>query len=87
MVSRMARIVHMGKLGGYSGLLNGAMLELEGRLLWPSEESLKEAMRRAGIQPSELIIDTRSPVAGMPVSAVIAQAAVRFRSGALQLAA
>ncbi|AWB07483.1 hypothetical protein A6A40_20875 (plasmid) [Azospirillum humicireducens] len=86
MASRMARIVHMGKLDGYSALLNGTMLELEGRLLWPAEEPLKEAMRRAGLQPSELIIDTCSPVAGMPVSAVSA-AAVRHRSGGLPLAA
>ena len=87
MVSRMARIVHMGKLGGYSALLNGAMLELEGRLLWPSGRALKDAMHRAGIQPSEMIIDTCSPAAGMSVTAVSAQASARFRSGALPLAA
>lgn len=77
----------MGKLGGYSALLNGAMLELEGRLLWPSGESLKEAMLRAGIQPSELVIDTCSPAASMPVSAISAQAAMCFRLDALALAA
>lgn len=91
MVSYMARIVHMGKLGGYAALLGGAMLELEGRLLWPSERTLGEALRRAGVQSSDLILDTRSTTAGMPVSAgasaVSAAAAGRSRSGGLPLAA
>lgn len=91
MVTRMARIVHMGKLGGYAALLGGAMLELEGRLLWPSERTLGEALRRAGVQSSDLILDTRSPAVGKPVSAgappVSAAAAGRSRSGGLPLAA
>lgn len=87
MVSRMARIVHMGKLGGYAALLGGALLELDGRLLWPSAGALTEAIRRAGIQPSDLILDTRSPSGVAPVAAVSAAAAVRPRSGGLPLAA
>ena len=87
MVSRMARIVHMGKLGGYAALLGGALVELEGRLLWPSAEALGDAMRRAGVQPSTLVIDTRSPAGTMPAAAVNGSAAVPPRSGGLPLAA
>ncbi|MBF5094390.1 hypothetical protein F1643_07730 [Azospirillum sp. INR13] len=87
MVSRMARIVHMGKLGGYAALLEGALLELDGRLLWPSAGALSEAMRRAGIQPSDLILDTRSPAGITPAATVNGSAPVRPRSGGLPLAA
>lgn len=87
MVSRMARIVHMGKLGGYAALLEGTLLELDGRLLWPSTGALSEAMRRAGIQPSDLILDTRSPTVAMTSATVNGSAAGRLRSGALAMAA
>ena len=91
MVSRMARIVHMGKLGGYAALLDGALLELDGRLLWPSAGALSEAVRRTGVEPSDLIVDTRSPAVGKPVSAgasaVSAAAVGQSRSGGLPLAA
>lgn len=73
MVSRMARIVHMGKLGGYAALLDGKLLEL-GRFLWPSVSAVGEAVRRAGIVPSDMIVDTRLPDAARPVAPVIAYA-------------
>ncbi|SMF32984.1 hypothetical protein SAMN02982917_1623 [Azospirillum oryzae] len=81
MVSRMARIVHMGKLGGYAALLDGTLLELDSRILWPSVPALTEALRQAGITPSDLILDTRSP------AAVSAPAAASHRFGGLPLAA
>ncbi|WP_376960822.1 hypothetical protein ABNQ39_22775 [Azospirillum sp. A26] len=88
MASRMARIVHMGKLGGFAALLDGRMLELEGCFLWPSATALSDAARRAGIALSDLILDTRSTTgpAG-PAATVSAQSAARFRSGGLPLAA
>ncbi|WP_452031031.1 hypothetical protein [Azospirillum palustre] len=88
MASRMARIVHMGKLGGFAALLDGRMLELEGCFLWPSAAALSGAARRAGIALSDLILDTRSTTgpAG-PAAAVSAQSAARFRPGGLPLAA
>ena len=88
MASRMARIVHMGKLGGFAALLDGRMLELEGCFLWPSAAALSGAARRAGIALSDLILDTRSTTgpAG-PAAAVSAQSAARFRPGGLLLAA
>ncbi|WP_395454470.1 hypothetical protein ACHMW5_12585 [Azospirillum melinis] len=88
MASRMARIVHMGKLGGFAALLDGRMLELEGCFLWPSATALSGAARRAGIALSDLILDTRSTTgpAG-PAAAVSAQSAARFRPGGLPLAA
>lgn len=87
MVSRMARIVHMGKLGGYAALLEGALLELDGRLLWQSTGALSEAMRCAGIQPSDLIFDTRSPAGAMTSATVNGSAVAPLRSGALAMAA
>ncbi|WP_434622509.1 hypothetical protein [Azospirillum sp. B2RO_4] len=83
----MARIVHMGKLGGYAALLDGALLELDSRILWPSVPALTEALRQAGITPSDLILDTRSPAGIMPAAAVSAPAAASHRNGGLPLAA
>ena len=87
MVSRMARIVHMGKLGGYAALLDGTLLELDSRILWPSVSALTEALRRAGITPSDMILDTRSPAGVRPAAAVSAPAAASHRPGGLPLAA
>lgn len=87
MVSRMARIVHMGKLGGYAALLDGTLLELDSRFLWPSVSALTEALRRAGITPSDMILDTRSPAGIWPAAAVSAPAAASHRPGGLPLAA
>ncbi|WP_082109208.1 hypothetical protein [Azospirillum thiophilum] len=97
MTSRMARIVHMGKFGGYVALLDGTLLELDGRMLWPSVEALTLAARRAGIVPSDIIADTQStaPAASESATAVSApaesrpgsRAVVRPRSGGLPLAA
>ncbi|PWC86327.1 hypothetical protein TSH100_13375 [Azospirillum sp. TSH100] len=77
----------MGKLGGYAALLDGKLLELEGRFLWPSASAVGEAARRAGIVPSDMIIDTRSPGGVKPVGAVSAPAAATPRPGGLPLAA
>lgn len=87
MASRMARIVHMGKLGGYAALLDGALLQLDGCLLWPSASALTEALRQAGITPSDLILDTRSPTGARPAAPVSAPAAAKVSSGGLSLAA
>lgn len=88
MASRMARIVHMGKLGGFAALLDGRMLELEGCFLWPSAPALSDAAQRAGIALSDLILDTRSTTAPvMPIAAVSAHFAAKHRPGGLPLAA
>nr|WP_222530455.1 hypothetical protein [Azospirillum sp. 412522] len=87
MASRMARIVHMGKLGGFAALLDGRMLELEGRILWPSATALNEALRRAGIASSDLILDTRSTTSIKTAAPVSAPAAAAPRPGGLPLAA
>ncbi|WP_148219459.1 hypothetical protein [Azospirillum sp. B510] len=86
----MARVVHMGKLGGHAALLGGALLELEGRILWSSASGLTEALVRAGIASSSLIIDTRSPAGagfGGVVGGTVREPAARFRSDARPLAA
>lgn len=87
MASRMARIVQLGKLGGYAALLDGKLLELEGRFLWPSAAAVSDAVRRVGITPSDMILDTRSPEPAGPVATVSALAAARPWPGGLPLAA
>ena len=81
----------MGKLGGFAALLDGRLLELEGRFLWPSVSAIGEAVRRAGMVSSDMILDTRSPGAVRPVAPVIppvsAPAAATPRPGGLPLAA
>ncbi|PWC33004.1 hypothetical protein TSO352_20815 [Azospirillum sp. TSO35-2] len=65
----MVRIVHMGKLGGYAALLGGALLELDGRILWPSVKTLTDAAQRAGIGVCDQILDTRSVTDGATTAA------------------
>lgn len=77
----------MGKLGGYVALLDGALLELESRILWPSASALMEALRRVGITPCDMILDTRSPAGIRPAAAVNAAAEASPRLGGLPLAA
>lgn len=60
MAARVARIIRMGKLGGYAALLNGVFLEVEGRMLWPSASALIMDARRIGVETSTHVIDTHS---------------------------
>ncbi len=62
MASPIARIVCMGKLGGYSALLDGRLLEVDGRALWPSSAALIMDLRRVGVECSSHVIDTRSVI-------------------------
>ncbi|MFD1627891.1 hypothetical protein [Azospirillum griseum] len=58
MTTRMARVVRMGKLGGYAVLLGGAMLEIDGRMLWPSMDAVMEMVGRHGMTVASWVIDT-----------------------------
>ncbi len=58
MTTRMARIVRMGKLGGYAVLLGGAMQEIDGRMLWPSMEAVRERLARHSMTVASWVIDT-----------------------------
>lgn len=60
MTSRIARIVRMGKLGGYAALLGGALLEIDGHMMWPSLEAVVADVQRLGVQTAGGVIDTRS---------------------------
>ncbi len=60
MTTRIARIVRMGKLGGYAALLGGALLEIDGHMLWPSLEAVLAEVHRLGIETASAVIDTRS---------------------------
>lgn len=71
MAKRIARIICMGRLGGYTALLGGALLEVDRRMLWSSAEALMADARRIGVEISNLTIDTRTfigePAASYPV--------------------
>ncbi len=60
MTTQIARIVRMGKLGGYAALLGGALLEIDGHMLWPSLEAALAEVHRLGIETASAVIDTRS---------------------------
>jgi len=60
MTTRIARIVRMGKLGGYAALLGGALLEIDGHMLWPSLDAVMADVQRLGIETAGAVIDTRS---------------------------
>ena len=66
MAERIARIVCMGTVGGFSALLDGAMLDVDGVMLWPTAAALMTDARRLGIATSSLVIDTRSVIVGLP---------------------
>ncbi|MBP2299206.1 hypothetical protein [Azospirillum picis] len=89
MTSRMARIVHMGKLGGYAALLDGALIEIAGRMVWASADALADAARCGGIALSDLVIDTSDRAAAAPrcASPVTARAGAAWRPDRLPLAA
>lgn len=74
MAARVARIICMGKLGGYTARLDGALLEVDGRALWPSAPALIMDLRRLGVEASTHIIDTRS-VIGTPAGQEFRRAA------------
>ncbi|MGF7173290.1 hypothetical protein [Azospirillum doebereinerae] len=69
MAARVARIVCMGKLGGYSALLGGRMLEVDGRMLWPSAAALIMDAHRIGVEVSTHVIDTRTIGTDTPLNA------------------
>ncbi|SMH58515.1 hypothetical protein [Azospirillum agricola] len=60
MAVRIARIIHMGKVGGYAARIDGALLEVDGRMLWPSSAALIMDARRIGVEVSTHVIDTSS---------------------------
>lgn len=60
MTTRITRIVRMGKLGGYAALRGGALLEIDGHMLWPSLDAVMADVQRLGIETAGAVIDTRS---------------------------
>ncbi|MDQ2104298.1 hypothetical protein [Azospirillum isscasi] len=55
---RLARLVHMASVGGYVAVLNGSLVELDGRMVWPTAEALLRDAAAADMAVSTLIIDT-----------------------------
>ncbi|WP_448204058.1 hypothetical protein [Azospirillum sp. sgz302134] len=55
---RLARVIHMASLGCYVAVHHGRLVEVNGRMTWPSAESLARDARTAGIVASPMAIDT-----------------------------
>lgn len=55
---RLARLIRMASVGGYMAVHNGSLVELDGRMIWPTAEALIRDAEAAGIPVSTLVIDT-----------------------------
>lgn len=68
MAGKMAQIIRLGGVDGFAAVVNGSLLELGTRCLWPTAEALRRDAEREGVATSPYIIDTR-PVLSRPVIA------------------
>lgn len=55
---RLARLIHMASVGGYIAVRNDTLVELDGRMVWPTAESLIRDAAAAGVPVSTHVIDT-----------------------------
>lgn len=55
---RLARLIRMASVGGYMAVRNDTLVELGGRMIWPTAEALIRDAEAAGIPVSTLVIDT-----------------------------
>lgn len=55
---RLARLIHMASVGGYIAVRNDTLVELDGRMVWPTAESLIRDAVAAGVPVSTHVIDT-----------------------------
>ena len=55
---RLARLIRMASVGGYMAVHNDTLVELCGRMIWPTAEALIRDAEAAGIPVSTLVIDT-----------------------------
>ena len=58
---RLARLIRMASVGGYIAVHNDTLVELDGRVLWPTAEALIRDASAAGVPVSTYVIDTARP--------------------------
>lgn len=55
---REARLVHLASLDGYVAIHRGRIVEIAGRMLCPSAETLRQELLAYGLTPSDRFIRT-----------------------------
>lgn len=55
---RLARVIYMASVGGYMAVHHERLVEVNGRMIWPSAESLAADAPSVGIVASTLVINT-----------------------------
>ncbi|MCW2237864.1 hypothetical protein [Azospirillum canadense] len=55
---RLARVIYMASVGGYMAVHHGRLVEVGGRMVWPSAESLAADALTQGIVASTMVINT-----------------------------
>ena len=55
---RLARVIYMASVGGYMAVHHGRLVEVNGRMIWPTAESLAADARTLGIVASTMVINT-----------------------------
>ncbi len=58
---RLARLIRMASVGGYIAVHNGSLVELDGRVIWPTAESLIHDAAAAGVPVSTHVMNTARP--------------------------
>lgn len=55
---RLARVIFMASVGGYMAVHHGQLVEVDGRMIWPSAASLAADALTRGIVASTMVINT-----------------------------
>ncbi|MBP2293058.1 hypothetical protein [Azospirillum rugosum] len=55
---RLARVIYMASVGGYMAVHHGRFVEVNGRMIWPTPESLTADALTRGIVASTMVINT-----------------------------
>ncbi|WP_211109108.1 hypothetical protein [Azospirillum tabaci] len=55
---RLARLIYMASVGGYMAVRGDTLVQLDGRMLWPTADALIRDAAAAGVPVSSHVINT-----------------------------
>ncbi|GAA4248729.1 hypothetical protein GBZ26_08745 [Azospirillum formosense] len=55
---RLARLIYMASVGGYMAVREGTLVQLNGRMVWPTADALIRDAAAAGVPVSSHVINT-----------------------------
>lgn len=55
---RLARLIYMASVGGYVAMREGTLVQLDGRMVWPTADALIRDAAAAGVPVSSHVINT-----------------------------